>query len=82
MAKDWTKSRTILVNGALNLVSLVSLLASLLAGPDMAALGIAPDVARGAAIAGLIAATLNLWLRTLTSQPLAGTAAARESEDR
>lgn len=68
--KDWNKSRTIILNGLSGLVSLIIMLATLFAGPEVQALGISPEIARIAAIVLLVTNVVNVWLRTLTSEPL------------
>lgn len=74
-AKSWQRSRTIILNGAVSLLSLLTALATLFAGPEVAALGVSPEIARYASIALLVLSVVNMWLRTLTNQPIAGTPA-------
>ena len=66
--KDWNESRTLILNGVSAALSLVILLATLFAGPEVAALGIPPEVARWAAIVLLIANVVNAWLRAQTTE--------------
>jgi hypothetical protein len=85
MKKDWTRSKTILINGASAVITLIVMLATLFAGPEVAQFGISPEIARDAAIVLLVANVVNLWLRSVTTQPVrlpgqageAGTLAAR-----
>ena len=69
-AKAWQQSRTILANG----LSLIIALATLFAGPE---LGLDPTIARVAGITLAAANVVNMWLRTLTAQPIAGTQGER-----
>lgn len=69
--KAWNQSRTIIANG----VSLVIALATFFAGPE---LGLDPQVARWAGIVLGVANVVNMWLRTMTVQPIEGTPAARD----
>jgi hypothetical protein len=74
-SKPWSQSRTIILNGVVSLVSLLTALATLFAGPEVAALGVPPDIARYASILLLVLSVVNMWLRALTNQPIAGTPA-------
>lgn len=77
--KDWTESKTVIINTVLAALSLIMVLAQLVAGPEIAQLGIDPEVARWAGIVLLLANGINIWLRTQTGQPLRGTRAARRA---
>ena len=65
--KNWTQSRTLIINGSSALITLIVMLATLFAGPEVQALGISPDVARIAALVLLVANVVNLWLRSVTT---------------
>jgi hypothetical protein len=58
--KDWTASKTIIVN----FISLVVALATLFAGPG---LGLDPQIAHWAGIVLAVANVTNLWLRSMTT---------------
>lgn len=66
MAKPWYYSKTIWIN----VLSLVAALAAYFAGPG---LGLPDEVAHVAGIVLGAANIVNLWLRTATNQPIAGT---------
>lgn len=61
--KDWNQSKTVIANG----LALIISLATLLSGDT---LGLPPEVARYASITLAIASVVNLWLRSLTSEPI------------
>lgn len=71
--KPAIQSKTIIIN----VLSLIIALATALISPDLAALGIPPEAARVAGVVLALANVVNLWLRTQTSEPLVGTAAAK-----
>jgi hypothetical protein len=58
--KDWTASKTLIINS----ISLVIALATLFAGPG---LGLDPQVAHIAGIVLAVANVTNLWLRSMTT---------------
>lgn len=70
MGKPPWLSKTIVLNA----LSLIVALATLLSGAD---LGLPPEVAHYAAIALAVANVVNLWLRTVTFEPITGTEAAK-----
>lgn len=78
--KPWSQSRTLILNGVVSLISLLTALATLFAGPEMAALGVPPEIARYASIALLVLSVINMWLRTLTSQPVGGASVDRAEQ--
>jgi hypothetical protein len=69
-AKDWNQSKTIIINSVLFVLGLVTLLATLIASPEMHMLGISPEIARYASITLLIVNVVNLYLRGQTTMPV------------
>lgn len=68
--KDWSQSKTVIVNSVLLILGLVTALATLVASPEMQMLGISPEIARYASITLLIANVVNLYLRGQTTMPV------------
>lgn len=61
--KDWNRSRTIIING----ISLIIALATLFAGAN---LGLPPEVAHIAGIVLAVTNIVNIWLRSITTEPV------------
>ena len=61
--KDWNQSRTIIANGLGLIIALATLISS-------NTLDLPPEAARYAGITLAIASVVNIWLRSLTSEPI------------
>lgn len=68
--KRFRDSRTMVLNTVSAVVAVVIAVATVFAGPEMAALGIPPDVARIASIVLLTANAVNIGLRGVTTEPV------------